>query len=152
MLRATQIDIQDFLEQKRFAMVGVSRHDKDFSRELFRELRGRGYDVIPVNPNVSEIEGQPCFPHVSDIEPAVEGALLLTSAEMTEAVVHECVAAGVHRIWMHRGAGQGAVNEDAVEFCRQHGIAVIPGECPFMFLKNAGWFHRLHGFFRKLSN
>ncbi len=138
MLRATQIDIQDFLEQKRFAMVGVSRHDKDFSRALFRELRGRGYDVIPVNPNVSEIEGQHCFPHVRDIEPAVEGALLLTAAEMTEAVVHECVAAGVHRIWMHRGAGQGAVNPDAVEFCRQHGISVIPGECPFMFLENAG--------------
>jgi hypothetical protein len=31
--------IQDFLGQKRFAIVGVSRRPKDFSRVLLREFR-----------------------------------------------------------------------------------------------------------------
>ncbi len=151
MLRARQTEINDFLEQKRFAMVGVSRNGRDFSRALFRELRGRGYDVVPVNPNAPEIEGERCFARVSEIEPAVEGALLLTSAERSEEVAHDCATAGVRRIWMHRGAGVGAVNQQAVEFCQEHGISVIPGECPFMFLENAGWFHGVHRFFRKIS-
>ncbi len=44
--------IEDFLAQKRIAMVGVSRHPKDFSADLFQELRRRGYDMVPVNPKV----------------------------------------------------------------------------------------------------
>jgi hypothetical protein len=46
--------------------------------------------------------------------------------------------------------GAGAVSRGAVEFCRSRGIRVIEGECPFMFLPNAGFPHQFHGFCRKL--
>ena len=39
-----------FLATRRFAVVGVSRNEKDFSRYLLRELLARGYDAVPVNP------------------------------------------------------------------------------------------------------
>lgn len=152
MLRANKMDIDDFLSRKRFAMVGVSRNAEDFSRKLFQELCSRGYDVVPVNPQAPQIEGRRCFARVTEIEPPVEGALLMTSPEMTEGVVHDCATAKIQRIWMHRGAGRGAVNWDAVQYCRDHGMSVIPGECPFMFLENAGWVHRVHGFFHRLSH
>src|SRR5947209_5435536 len=42
--------IEDFLRQKRIAMVGLSRESKDFSVMLFEEFRRRGYDMVPVNP------------------------------------------------------------------------------------------------------
>ena len=38
--------IQDFLDHKRVAMVGVSRESQDFSRGLFREFVNRGYDMV----------------------------------------------------------------------------------------------------------
>jgi len=57
MMRSTREDIEDFLAQKRLVMVGVSRNPKDFSRGLFRDLRRRGYDMVPVNPRVSVVEG-----------------------------------------------------------------------------------------------
>ena len=41
----------EFLAQRRIALVGVSRNPRDLSRTLFRELRRRGYDVVPVNPD-----------------------------------------------------------------------------------------------------
>src|SRR5579885_654854 len=53
--------IQDFLAQKRIAFVGVSRDPKDFSCSLFREFVKRGYDVVPVNPNASEVMGRQTF-------------------------------------------------------------------------------------------
>jgi predicted CoA-binding protein len=59
--------IQDFLGQKRFAIVGVSQSPKDFSRTLFREFRDRGYEPVPVNPAASEIEGRPCFKRLQEI-------------------------------------------------------------------------------------
>ena len=47
--------IKEFLAQKRFAMVGVSRSPKDFSRTLFSEFIKRGNDVVPVNPHATDI-------------------------------------------------------------------------------------------------
>jgi predicted CoA-binding protein len=54
-----------FLSQPRFAFVGLSRDEKDFSRYVFRELLKRGIDVVPVNPGVAELEGRRCFRSVA---------------------------------------------------------------------------------------
>jgi predicted CoA-binding protein len=143
--------IDDFLAQKRIAMVGISRQPGSFSVNLFEELCRRGYDVVPVNPKLKEVSGRHCFAHVQDIEPPVEAALLMTSSEVTEEVVHDCAEAGIRRVWMYRAAGKGAVNAKGLQFCREHAIQVVPGECPYMFLPGGGAIHRLHGVFRKLT-
>ena len=150
MTSTSRAQIDDFLSRKRLALVGVSRNPQDFTRSLYREFLRRGYDAVPVNPNVSEMEGRPCFARLREVTPPVEGALLLTSPAVTDQVVHECAEAGINRVWMHRGAGIGAATRGAVEFCQSQGIKVIPGECPFMFFPNTAVFHRLHGFVRKI--
>ncbi|HKF01366.1 MAG TPA: CoA-binding protein [Candidatus Sulfotelmatobacter sp.] len=142
--------IEDFLAQKRIAMVGASRDPGDFSILLFKELCRRGYNVVPVNPQASEILGQRCFKRVQDIQPPVDAALLMTSPLTTDAVVADCAEAGIRRIWMYRAAGDGAVSANAVQLCQEKGIQLIPGECPFMFLPGNG-FHALHGFIRKIT-
>ncbi|MFZ0941136.1 MAG: CoA-binding protein, partial [Candidatus Sulfotelmatobacter sp.] len=81
--------VQDFLSHKRIAMAGVSRNPASFSVKLFEELCRRGYDVVPVNPHIAEVQGRRCFARVQDIEPPVEGVLLMTSPEATESVVHD---------------------------------------------------------------
>jgi len=147
---STLEEIREFLSEKRFAMVGVSQHPKDFSRVLFRELKNRGYDVVPVNPAATEIDGQECFANLMEVQPPVSEVLLMTSPRVTDAVVRDCAAAHVGRVWMFRGGGAGAVSPEAVGFCESQGIAVIPGECPFMFLPNGGWIHGLHGWVKKI--
>lgn len=142
--------IQDFLAQKRVAVVGVSRQPKDFSLALFRELRKRGYDAVPVNPQAEEIDEQPCYARLQDVHPSVDGALLMTSPSATDDVVRDCAEAGIKRVWMYRAGGAGAVSPQAVKYCKDHGIAVIPGECPFMFFEGGTWFHRFHGVLRKV--
>ena len=144
----TQVEIEDFLARKRLAVVGVSRDPREFSRRLLRELIERGYDAVPVNPHAEEMEGRRCFARVQEIAPPVQAALLMTPPKTTEQVVRDCVVAGVTRIWMHRGGGRGAVSAAAVDFCCDNGMRVVAGFCPFMFLPNAGWVHRVHGWFR----
>jgi uncharacterized protein len=143
--------IEDFLAQKRIAMIGISRDPKHFSAALFQELQRRGYDVVPVNPKVSNLMGRRCFARVQDIQPPVDAALLMTTPDVTDAVVPDCAAAGIHRLWMYRAGGKGgAVSEKAVAYCREHDIHVVPGQCPFMFLPGAGGVHKFHGFVRKI--
>lgn len=150
---ATQASIEtirEFLAQKRIAMVGLSRDPKHFSVYLFKELVRRGYDVVPVNPNAAEVDGRRCLMSVRDIYPPVESVLLMTTPAVTEKVVGECAAAGIKRVWMYRAGGKGAVSDAAVQVCRDEGMKVVPGECPFMFLPHPG-FHGVHGFVRKIT-
>jgi predicted CoA-binding protein len=143
--------VEDFLSQKRIAMVGISRQPASFSARLFEEFCRRGYDVVPVNPNVQEVQGRRCFARLQDIQPPVQAALLMTAPEVTETIVGDCAEAGIPRVWMYRAGGQGAVSSKAVQFCQERGIQVVPGECPFMFWRDAGIGHRLHGFIRKIT-
>lgn len=143
--------IEDFLAQKRIAMIGASRDPRDFSAALFEELRKGGYEVVPVNPKAPAVMGERCFPRIQDVQPPLDTVLLMTPAEVTDAVVKDCAEAGIRRIWMYRASGKGAVSPAAVAFCQEHGIQVIPGQCPFMFLPRAGGIHRFHGLIRKIT-
>lgn len=151
-MSTTHSDIENFLSRHRIAVVGVSRNPQDFSRAVFRELSARGYDVVPVNPLTETVEDLLCFPRVQSINPPVEAALLMTSPTETEKVVHDCAEAGIRDVWMHKGGGQGSVSKVAVAFCRERGMRVVEGQCPFMFLPNTHWFHRAHGFLLKLTH
>jgi predicted CoA-binding protein len=139
---------RELLSHRRLAVVGVSRNQKDFSRVLLRELLGRGFDAVPVNPAAAEVEGRPCYARVQDVSPPVDFALLLTPPHLTEQAVRDCLQAGVRRVWMHRGAGGGAASPAAVRLCRANGVALVSDLCPFMVLPRAGWFHRAHAFLR----
>jgi len=143
--------IDDFLNQKRIAVVGVSRKESDFIRRLFRDLGKFGYDVVPVHSEAGEIDGKSCARKVQDIAPPVDGVLVMTGPEATEQVVRDCADAGVTRVWMYRATGRGAVSQKAVDYCEENGIDVVPGECPYMFVQQSGWFHHLHGFLVKLT-
>lgn len=151
-MNTTRDDIDDFLLQKRLAMVGVSRHPDDFSRTLFRELCRRGYDMVAVNPSAkgNEIEGKACHARLQDIQPPVDGVLVLTTPCETVGVVHDCIEARVRRVWMYRSTGQGSVSPEAVDLCKKNGIRVVEGHCPFMFLPGTQFFHRFHGVLLKL--
>lgn len=142
--------IEEFLACKRLAMVGLSRNPRDFSARLFEEFLRQGYDIVPVNPNAAEIQGKVSYPRVQDIQPPPQAALLMTSPAVTDAVVRDCAQVGIGRIWMYQAGGLGAVSSPALQFCREQGMRVVAGECPFMFLSEAGGIHRFHGFLRKI--
>jgi uncharacterized protein len=148
---ASKQAIDSFLSCRRLAVVGVSRDPRDFSRAVYRAFVERGYDTVPVNAAGGEVEGRPAARGVGEVEPPPEAVLLMTPPAATAVVVRECAEAGVKRVWMHRGSGQGAVSAEALSFCRAQGIEVVDGECPFMFLPGAGWFHGVHRFLRRLG-
>ena len=132
--------IEDFLAEKRIAMVGISRDPANFSVKLFEELCRRGY-----------VGGRRCFARLQDVQPPVEGVLMMTSPAVTETVVRDCAEVGIRKVWMYRAGGKGAVSRKAVAFCEERGMQVVPGECPFMFLPGAAGVHRFHGLIRKIT-
>src|SRR5438270_10827832 len=93
--------IEDFLGQKRIAMIGVSRDPKHFSMNLFEELCRRGYDVIPVNPGAPSINGRHCFQRVQEIQPPVKAALLMTPPVISERIMEDCYVDCIVQVWLY---------------------------------------------------
>jgi predicted CoA-binding protein len=124
---------EEFLAQHRIAVAGVSRDEKQPANLIYRRLRDTGHEVYAVNPNAEEVEGDACYARVTDVPATLDGIVVVTTPEVAEQVVAEAHDAGVPRVWLHRGIGTGSSSPAAVEFCTEHGMAVIPGGCPNMF-------------------
>lgn len=128
---------QDFLAQKRIAVVGVSRSGAATGNSIYTFLRDQGYDVVAVHPEAESIEGDPCYPNLQSIPEKVDGVFIVTQPSISEKVVHDAVEAGVPRVWMHYNALFGeqnsSVSEAATKYAREHGLTVIDGGCPMMF-------------------
>lgn len=124
---------EEFLAQHHIAVAGVSRDEKQPANLIYRRLRDTGHDVYAVNPNAEEVEGDACYAHVTDVPVALDGIVVVTAPDVADRVVAEAHAAGVPRVWLHRGLGAGSSSQTAVDFCTEHGMAVIPGGCPNMF-------------------
>lgn len=99
--------VDDFIAQKKLAVVGVSRDQKKFGNLAYRELKAKGYRVFPINRNVDSVEGDRCYANLSALPEKVEGVLIVVPPKETEQVVREAAAAGIKRVWMQQGIGIG---------------------------------------------
>jgi len=135
--------VQDFLTQKKVAVVGVSDKRDTGCNLAYQKFKENGYQVYAVNPRISTYNGQPCYADLRSTPEKVDAVFILASPKVTEQIVQQCVDLGIKYIWMHcmMGTKPGlmaagtSVSQAAVEMCRANGITVIPGACPNQFLK-----------------
>jgi len=133
-----------FLGVSRIAVTGVSRSPADHGANVvYTRLRERGYEVYAINPNATEVEGDPCWPNLTSLPVHVDGVVVATSPAHALASVKECVGLGIRQVWMHRFLGSGSVDEEAVLLGREHGLTVIDGGCPLMYGPASDRGHRL---------
>ena len=135
--------VQDFLAQKKVAVVGVSDKRETGCNLAYTKFKENGYQVFAVNPRISAYNGAPCYPDLKSIPEKPDAVFILASPKVTDQIVQQCVDLGVKHVWMHcmmgtkpgLAAGMTSVSQEAVKMCKANGIAVIPGTCPNQFLK-----------------
>lgn len=141
-----------FLALPRLAVVGASDDRRKFGSTIYRELKQRGHDVVAVNPHAATVDGDPCHPDLGSLPEPVDGVVVMVGRDRALDVVRSCAAHGIGSVWLFKGLGSpGAMSDEAVAFCREHGIEVVAGACPMMFLEPVGWFHRVHRACRRLN-
>ena len=135
--------VQDFLAQKKIAIVGVSDKRDTGCNLAYRKFKENGYQVFAVNPHLAAYDGAPCYPDLRSIPEKPDAVFMLTNQKVTEKIVQQCVDLGIKRVWMHclmgtqpgLAASLSSVSQAAVQTCLAHGLSVIPGACPNQYLK-----------------
>ena len=136
--------IEEFIASEPIAMAGVSRNPKKFGFAAFRELKEKGMNIIPVNPNASEIHGVKVFPDIKSLPDNVRGLIIMTSKQKTAGIIKEAREKGIRQIWIQ----QMAESSEALKELDGSGINYITKECILMHYKPHG-IHKFHAGIRK---
>lgn len=142
-MASTPQSVAAFLHGKRIVVAGVSRSGNAPANAILRRLCETGHEVVPVNPNAANVEGQACYPDVGSVPGPVDGVMVVTHPAIAADVARAAVERGVRHIWFHRSFGSGSVSPEALEACRRGGVEPIVGGCPLMYCQPVDPGHRV---------
>lgn len=117
--------IDEFLSQKRFAVVGATDNPEKYGNQIVKNLKSRGYEVYPVNPKLKEVEGLECFSSLADIPCEVDVIDFVVPPAATEEILKQCKELNLNRIWLQPGSE----SDIALDFCQYNDMKVVHSVC-----------------------
>ena len=102
---------------------------------------------VAIGLGVATIGGVPCVRSLRELRFWVGGVVIVVPPTQTRRVLYDVLAMAIPRVWMQ----QGAESDEAVAYCREHGIDVVERECLLMFLQGTAFYHRAHRWLRGVT-
>jgi predicted CoA-binding protein len=118
------------LAARRIAVVGMSADPDRAGHYVPAFLRARGKQVIPVNPNHTEIDGLTSYPSLADIprggdDQGIDVVLVFRRPEYCADVAKEAAAIAAGGLWLQSGI----YSEDARRIAADAGMNFVQGRC-----------------------
>jgi predicted CoA-binding protein len=110
---------------KTIAVVGLTATPIRPSYRVSHYMQSQGYRIIPVNPNITEWEGEKAYPSLLDIPEKIDIVDVFRRSEAVPEVVEQAIQIKAPAIWMQ----EGVIHEEAAEKARQAGIFVVMDKC-----------------------
>ncbi|MEI6455782.1 MAG: CoA-binding protein [bacterium] len=146
MMKTTRQAIDRFLAPKKLAVAGVSRDPKKFGNTVYKELKERGFEVYPINPNIDEVNGEKCYHSIAELPAGVRYLLVITKKPMTLGIVQEAVAKGIDHLWIQ----QMSETPEVMDFLKDKKVTLVTRECILMWIEPVKSIHKFHRCIRKI--
>src|SRR5215211_4702710 len=107
-------------DARTIAVVGLSSNPDRPSYEVAGFLQDKGYRIVPINPNETEVLGERAYASLLEVpeEVSIDVVDVFRRAEQTP-------ARGAKVLWLQ----EGIANEDARRIGEEAGLTVIMGVC-----------------------
>lgn len=126
MIFADPATIQKILtESKTIAVVGLSSNPGRASYGVSRYMQQRGYRIIPVNPNESQVLGETAYPSLSAVPEPFDLVNIFRRAEEAGAIVDEAIRLSVKAVWLQ----EDVIDEAAAQRALDAGLLVVMDRC-----------------------
>ncbi len=109
------------LESKVIAVVGLSPDPERPSHYVSKYLQEVGYRIIPVNPNLTSVLGETCYPDLKSIPIKVDMVDVFRRPEYTPDIVNDAVEIGVKFVWLQ----DKVINNEAESIAESNGIPIV---------------------------
>ncbi|MBI5576098.1 MAG: CoA-binding protein [Deltaproteobacteria bacterium] len=112
-------------ETRTVAVVGISDKPERPSNAVARYLKERGFQVIPVNPMLTEALGEKAYPSLTQVPGKIDLVDVFRKSEEVPAIAEEAIRIGARFFWMQ----EGVVSEAARDLLDRAGIPVVMDLC-----------------------
>jgi hypothetical protein len=120
--------IDEMLEKtKVIAVVGISDKPERASHGVAAQMQRRGYRIVPVNPMLTSVLGEDCYPTLSEIPFPVDLVDVFRASEFVPKIVEETIAIGARYLWLQ----EGVMHPEAIAHAEANGIKVVANRCIF---------------------
>jgi predicted CoA-binding protein len=110
---------------KTIAVVGLSSDPGRPSNGVASYMRRRGYKVIPVNPNETEVFGDKAYASLTDVPDKIDLVDIFRRSSEAGRAVDEAIAIGAKAVWLQ----EGVIDEAAAERAQEAGLLVVMDRC-----------------------
>jgi len=118
--------LRDVLTNTRvIAVVGQSDKPERTSYRIAHFLQEVGYKIYPVNPMVSEIDGQPSYASLKDVPEPVDIVNVFRRSEYLPEIVDEAITVNAKTLWTQLGVYDEASAQKALDA----GLNVVMDAC-----------------------
>jgi hypothetical protein len=107
------------------AVVGATDDPRKFGHAIYRDLKRKGYAVLPVNPGRPTVDGDPAYPNLAALPQKPDLVNFVIPPEASLAVLRECLTLGLTQVWLQPGAA----DPDVLAFLDTHGFAYLADAC-----------------------
>ncbi len=119
-------NVTDLLKTaKTIAVVGLSSNPMRSSFGVAQYMQSRGYNIIPVNPNETEVLGVPAVSSLRDVQEPIDIVNIFRRSEFVPPIVDEAISLGARCVWMQ----QGVMHQEAAQKAEAAGLLVVMDEC-----------------------
>lgn len=113
------------IQSKVIAVVGLSDQRERISHMVSEAMKQKGYKIVPVNPNATEILDEVCYSSLSEIPFPVDVVNVFRRSEFTPEIAEEAVSIGAKALWLQLGV----YNEEAAQIAQEAGLTVVMDRC-----------------------
>lgn len=117
--------VRRMLAARRVAVVGLSDDPSRASHGVAGYLASVGKEIIPVNPNHTQVMGRKCYPSLEAVPGPIDVVDVFRRPEYCADVVRSAVAVGAKGVWLQSGI----VSEEAARIARDAGIDFVQDRC-----------------------
>jgi uncharacterized protein len=110
---------------KTIAVVGLSDTPMRPSYGVSHYMRSQGYRIIPVNPLITEWEGEKAYASLLDVPEKIDIVDVFRRSDAVPEVVEHTIQIKAPAIWLQ----EGVIHEQAAEKARRAGIFVVMDLC-----------------------
>ena len=121
-------DLRKIYLLKNIAVMGMSKNEEKPAYFVPKYLIEHGYNVIPVNPTVTEVLGRKSYPSIADIGEKIDIVDIFRKSEDVPAVIDDVINRkkdDIKVIWMQ----EGIYNEEAEKRAKENGMDVVFNRC-----------------------
>ena len=118
--------IERILEDCRtIAVIGLSSDLNRPSHGVASYMRSRGYKVIAVNPNETEVFGDKAYSSLAEVPDKIDLVDVFRRSSEAGVAVDEAIALGVRAVWLQ----EGVIDEAAAARAHEAGLLVVMDRC-----------------------